>query len=247
MYPVQYYFSNQSLEIRETYCMDEDDSHHMIHVMRMKVDDEFYITDRALKRFVCRITAVSKKTVNYEPIQFVSVHFATGHHIKLIYSLVKQDKFEFVLQKSCELGVDEIVPYLADYSIIKIDPTKESKKYERWNKILKEASEQSQRYTIPVLSPIATMQDVFTKHMSQTNIVCATEDVNTKRLSQLCDSHDISIVIGPEGGFSPRELAQFTANDFRFARLTKNILRTETAAIYAITVIDQWLSEANNE
>lgn len=244
---MQYYFYDKELQIDTEYTMNDDDSHHIMHVMRMKVDDQFFITDATLRRYICTISSLTKRTVEYRPISLIAQHTHSNENIKLIYSLVKQDKFEFVLQKSCELGVDEIVPYLADYSIIKIDERKEAKKHERWLKILKEASEQSQRFTIPKLHPVATIQDVFEKHMSKINIVCATEDVKTKKLSQLCNNRDISIVIGPEGGFSNRELSLFSEHGFDFARLTKNILRTETAAIYAITVIDQWMSEDNDE
>ena len=148
----------------------------------------------------------------------------------------------FVLQKATELGVDEIVPILTIRSMVKIDG-KETKKIERWNKICKEASEQSKRLDIPIISN--------TKKIEQLNydglkIVCSTKEKNNTIKNVLknnlkCDT--IVMVIGPEGGLTEQEEEILNNNGFELVTLGNNILRVETVPIYLLSVLNYELME----
>ncbi len=140
-----------------------------------------------------------------------------------------------ILQKTTELDVDEIVLWQAKRSTSKISEFK--RKEERLNKIIVEACEQSRRNDIPKLSFINNVEE-FEFTNSKTIVLYENEDETTIREAiSACGSENINIVIGPEGGITNEELQMFIEKGSIVATLGKNILRTETAAIAAISVL----------
>ena len=154
-------------------------------------------------------------------------------------SLVKEQKMDYILQKSTELGVDEIIPLNAERSIIKID-NKENKKIERWNKVLKEASEQSKRNTIPILDKIYSLKDLKDIDIKHKYICSVKEKEKTIKsiLSKISISDTILFVIGPEGGLSDKEEEILVESGFERITLGSNVLRTETASSFILSAID---------
>lgn len=244
---MQYYFSSEKLGIGQYFKITGDDVHHIGTVMRMKVKDVVIITDCQQYRYKCEITNITKKFVEYKVLELVEKYQEEKASITLIYSMVKQDKFEFVLQKACELGVSKIIPYYADFSQIKLDSSKILKKMERWNKILKEASEQSQRFTIPVIEAPIDRKQLLKKEYSGKKLMCVTEAVEKEYLFNVDITGDIVLLVGPEGGFSEAELSDFKRSGFQYIALTNNILRTETAVIYALALIDAKIGSGEYE
>ena len=151
--------------------------------------------------------------------------------ITVILALIKNDKFDFAVQKLTELGVKRIVPYLAKRSVVK--PGKGNNKQERLTKIAREASEQSHRNCIPEICDYCTLKDL-SKYKSDINIIAYEKD--DKLISDL-KGKSFTIVIGPEGGFEPSEYEQIVSLGFESVSLGKRILRAETAAIYLSSVI----------
>ena len=127
---------------------------------------------------------------------------------------------------------------LNDY-IIKLDKDKELKKVERWNKICKEASEQSKRVNIPIVTEVKTLKEL--DGINGIKLVCSTnEKDNTikKYLNKNNDYNKINIVIGPEGGISPKEEEYLNSIGFESVSLGNNIMRVETVPIYILSVIN---------
>lgn len=161
--------------------------------------------------------------------------------VTLIYGLPKNDKFEFVLQKATELGVRRVVPFLSKRSIIKTDQKTFAKKYDRYLKILKEASEQSYRQVIPELTPLVKMDDIH-HYLSDINLVAYEESSKQgehvefyRSLNQ--EYKSITIIVGPEGGFDQSEIDEMKKLGIRECSLGKRILRSETAPLYMLSVI----------
>lgn len=161
--------------------------------------------------------------------------------VTLIYGLPKNDKLEWVLQKATELGVKRIVPFLSQRSIIKTDEKSFEKKRERYQRILKEAAEQSGRQMIPQLTSLITI-DQLPKYLSQKNLVAYEEagkfgehSMFHQTLQQSYQS--LTIIVGPEGGFDAKEIAIMQEHGVQVCSLGKRILRSETAPLYMLSVI----------
>ena len=161
-------------------------------------------------------------------------------HVTLYQALIKNDKFDLVIQKSTELGVTDIVPTIFARSVIKIDKEKENNKLNRYEKIIKEACEQSHRQVMPIIHQYTNLKDI--KIDEDTLGIMAYENNGnlhsfSDALANLKDYKNVAIIIGPEGGFEESEVNYLHSIGFKNVSLGNRILRTETAAIYAISVI----------
>ena len=160
-------------------------------------------------------------------------------NVTLIIPLLTETKMDLILQKSTELGVKEIIPVIMERSKIKLDENKYDKKVLRWNKICKEASEQSKRLDIPKVSNILTLKDIVS--LEGEKLICSTKkgSVSIKKFltnHKNCDR--IILVIGPEGGISDIEEDYLINNGYEAITLGNLILRVETVPIYLMSVIN---------
>ena len=159
-------------------------------------------------------------------------------YVTLVIPVLKEQKMDFILQKATELGVAEIIPVVMKHSIVKVDG-KENKKIERWNKIIKEASEQSMRHSIPILEKIVKLEDIFC--LDGVKMICSTvEKENTfKKFLQSQPKYDkLIIVIGPEGGIDEEEEIMLQKNGFTSVTLGSRIMRVETVPIFILSILN---------
>ena len=146
---------------------------------------------------------------------------------------------DYLIQKATELGVDEIIPLITERTIVKVDSKKDNK-INRWTKIAKEATEQSHRIKMPTIHNIITLKELINVR-GNAKIVCNTNEMskNIKKVLQDNKKSDtMIIVVGPEGGFSEKELTFLTENDFISVSLGNNVLRAETVPLYILSVIN---------
>jgi 16S rRNA (uracil1498-N3)-methyltransferase len=211
----------------------------MYKVMRMKENDKIeVIYDEVV--YLCEITTLSVNSVKLKVLNKKITEDESSVKVTIAISLVKEQKWDFILQKTTELGVSQIIPLSLSRTLIKLDNNKYNKKCERWNKICKEAAEQSHRVTIPNISKQMNINDLV-KLDYDLKIVCSTTDVN-KNLKQVLSKHKrydrILVVIGPEGGISPAEEELLATNGFIKTSLGKCILRVETAPLFVMSAIN---------
>lgn len=232
---MQHYFVN---EIKDNIVsFNKDDIHHIINVMRLKNNDNVVCIFNNVK-YLCSLT-IENKIAKAKVIEQLNDKSLLPINVTLIYSMPKGEKFELVLQKATELGVTEIVPVFTNKCIVSLDDKKIDSKMERWNKILKEASEQSRRATIPTLHrPIK--KNMVKSYLKDVNIIGDERKVveGTKEMFELVnDAKSISVLIGCEGGFTNDEFDYFKEMGFKGVSFGQRILRSETAAIYALSCI----------
>ncbi|MBR3891716.1 MAG: 16S rRNA (uracil(1498)-N(3))-methyltransferase [Bacilli bacterium] len=231
-------------KINEKFILSEQDNFHIERVLRMKNGDHIIVTYES-KKYDCIIDFKNGLNVTYFCELEVSNELEC--EVTLIYGLPKKDKFEMVVQKSCELGVTSIVPFLAKRSIPVLDDKNTNKKLERWNMIAKEACEQSKRNElVKVVQPVK-LKDLL-NYKSELNLI-AYEDLNCVGSSHLYsllgnNPKSITIVVGPEGGFDKGEVDFLSENGFISVSLGKRILRSETAPLYMLSVIG-FMNERN--
>ena len=218
--------------------ISDKDKHHIINVMRMKLNDKIEIVYDE-KVYMCEINDISKKDVSYSVKDIIDINNELPVKVTIAVSLVNEKKLDFILQKCTELGVYDFILVNSDISKIKIDG-KEKKKIERWNTITKEAAEQSHRNIKPIVRDIMSINDV-SKLDYDLKLTCSTKEnektiKNVLQNSTNCDR--IIIVVGPEGGLTISEEEKLEKNGFIPVTLGNLILRTETVPIYIMSLIN---------
>lgn len=224
------------------FILNKNDSHHIKNVMRMEIGDniEIVFNDQV---YMCQIIDL-KDNVIAQIIDKIECNSELPCHITIAQSLVNEQKMDLILQKTCELGISEIIPLKASRSIINIKG-KEEKKLIRWNKIVKEASEQSKRKKVPIVNNTMTIDELI-KLDYDYKLLCAVNEMTTtikKVLSNIKSCDKILFVIGPEGGFNKEEEQILIDNGFTSVSFGKRVLRSETASIYIMSILNYILME----
>lgn len=231
---MQRYFIDTKEDI---FDLSSDDSYHITKVMRNKIGDKIEVViDKEL--YICEIVSLDKN-VSVKKLEKQKQDSELPCYVTIAQSLVKEQKMDLILQKSCELGVSEIIPINTTRSVVKLDK-KETKKIDRWNKILKEASEQSKRIVIPKVNEILDIKDLANLDYD-IKILCTVNELSTsikKVLSKDLKDAKIILVIGPEGGFTDKEEEILINSGFISTSFGNRVLRTETASLYALSIIN---------
>ena len=158
---------------------------------------------------------------------------------------MKNDKIEYLIQKITELGVSNIVLFNSERNIAKIKKDKVESKLNRWNKIIKEAAEQSKRNIIPDITYVDSLRDLikFSENYDYKVVAYEKESVNEdninlkKLLASDLNNKDVIAVFGSEGGLSEQEIDSLIAGNFDVIGLGKRILRAETAPLYFVSCV----------
>jgi 16S rRNA (uracil1498-N3)-methyltransferase len=208
---------------------------HAAVVRRLRVGEAITIGDGAGVWLTGVAEAVSPSQVDVR-ISERAVQPAPEPRIVLVQALAKGDRDELAVQAACELGVDEIVPWQASRSISRWEGSKAVKGRERWASIVREAAKQAHRAWVPeVAAPVSTAQ-LATRAATQRLLLL--DPTAETRLSELApDGRDLVLVVGPEGGIAPEELARLTEAGAERVLLGDTVLRTSTAGPAAIAVL----------
>ena len=219
----------------DQFILSESDIHHIKKVMRCKNKDKIEVVYNN-DVYLCNIDNIESLTLSV--IDIYTEDRELPVNLTIAVSLVQEQKFDLILQKLTELGVDTIIPLKTERSIVKIDSSKQAKKKIRWETICKEASEQSRRTSIPKIYDIMTLKELL-NNKKQLNLICSLSE-DTKPLDRYLTNElkDILFVVGPEGGFSEKEESFLIENGFQATTLGKRVLRVETAAIYVTSIIN---------
>lgn len=208
---------------------------HAAVVRRVRVGEAVTIGDGAGVWLEGETVDVSASRVDVRVMRRVARE-RPSPRLVLVQALAKGDRDELAVQASCELGVDEIVPWQAARSISRWEGPKAVKGRERWASIVREAAKQAHRAWVPeVMSVTSTAQLVQRAADQRVLVLDPTSDV---RLSSVVpDGRDLVLVVGPEGGISPEELERLSSAGAECVRLGDTVLRTSTAGPAAIAVL----------
>ena len=224
----------------KTFTLSKDDSYHIMKVMRMNIGDNIEIVNDK-KTYISKI--ISMNPVCCEIVNKLDEDNELSKKVIICQSLVNEQKMDYILQKGTELGAYSFIPYLATNSVIK-DNGKSNKKILRWQKIVKEASEQSKRNIIPKVMEFYSIKDLINMNCDLKIVCSVNEKVNNVkniiRKYPKCDT--IMVVIGPEGGFTKLEEETFINNGFILVSLGNRVLRTETASTVVLSMFNyEWM------
>ncbi|HBA88931.1 MAG TPA: 16S rRNA (uracil(1498)-N(3))-methyltransferase [Geobacter sp.] len=218
---------------------------HMARVLRLKQGSEVELVDDAGQRHRGVIEEVGAKSLTVR-VSATSAPEAEdeGPRITLYQGLPKGEKLDLILQKCTELGVAEVVTFDAARSIVKLRGEKSAAKLGRYEKIVQEAARQSGRSSIPKVAIGGTLQSVLKESRHAVKLLLW-EGEQKMTLRETFQGHpspeSIAVVVGPEGGLSPEEVEQALAAGFTPVTLGKRILRTETAGLAIVSILQfQW-------
>ncbi len=227
----QYFAKNKNLEL------DQGDYHHIKNVMRMKKGDKIKVVFEDYL-YDCELTNVFDKPT----FKIISKKNITNNkrQVSIAFSLIKEQKLNYLLQKATEIGVDTFIPIVTERSVVKIEEKKEVLKLDRWKKICKEAAEQSFRGNVPKINSVINIKDLVEKDYDL-KLFCSLNK-NTENIKKVLQKNNkcvkILLVVGPEGGFSQKEEEFLLKHDFKSVSLGSNVLRSETAPVVALSMIN---------
>lgn len=231
------------------FIFKEGDEHHIKNVMRLKNKDQIICIHNG-KNYLCEIEYKDKE-ICLHVLQECEQENELKKDILLYQAVIKNDHFDFVIQKATELGVKKIIPTICERSVVKIEnAVQENKKLIRYGRIIKEASEQSRRNELCEILPYCKIKEI-TLPADTLGLLAYEEngDVHSfaNVLKELPKYKKIAIVIGPEGGFTKDEVTYLSSLGFKNISLGKRILRSETASIYTLSVLAYYLEVLENE
>lgn len=217
--------------------LSQDDIFHISKVMRYKAGDHIEIVDKNTHQAYLALIESSSpfKLVLQEKL---CKNAELSAKVTLFFALAKSDKIELVIQKATELGAQEVILFQGKRSIVKFSIDDFKRKQPRYQAIAKEASEQCHREFIPAISYLSNFKDIK-NHLSDVNLFAyELEAGNSSDIASIINKDkSISVIIGPEGGFDESEAEYLTSLGFKTISLGKRILRCETAAVYALSVL----------
>ncbi len=217
--------------------LEGEQARHIGKSLRMQAGDMLTVTDGDGNDYGCRITAVTKETVTLEVCYQQASESEPDCKVTVYQGVPKGTKLEDIIQKCTELGVCRIVPTLTARSVSRPDEKGAKKKNERYRKIALEAAQQSGRGIVPEISPQCTLKQAVQADENEVKILFYEGGGAPLRTLIAEDLQSVSVYIGPEGGFTPEEVALLQAHGAQTATLGKRILRTQTAPVAAQTAI----------
>ena len=225
---MQLFYNPTINESTENFSFDKEESKHIIKVLRKKDTDILFVTNGLGYVFETEITLASDNKCTVKIISFEQVA-ASKFHLHLAVAPTKMnDRFEWFLEKATEIGIHEITPIICDRSERKVV------NQERFEKIILTAMKQSNVLFLPKLNEATTFKDFIKRPNEGFQLIAHCEETGKKSLkSVLKPNENVTLLIGPEGDFSNKEIALALENNFIPVSLGNTRLRTETAAIVA--------------
>jgi 16S rRNA (uracil1498-N3)-methyltransferase len=211
-------------------------AHHLRNVLRLRTGDTVEIFDGEGCGYTgeveLRVSEVWVRALKSIPSP------ESPFHLTLAAALIRPAKYEWMLEKSTELGVDEIIPLKAGHSEIRIPPQKLESRLERWRRIVREASRQCERFNEPRITAPLDIDEFFAskEFVGSSKILFYERSDELWQLDKFISAR-IVLCVGPEGGWESREIKKAVEGGFRVCGLGPRILRAETAAIAAMAVI----------
>lgn len=211
-------------------------SQHVGVVLRMQPADELTLFCGDNREFSARVASVHKKKVIVMITAVKDANRESNRLIHLAQAISKGDRMEWVIQKAVELGVTSITPLFTAHCVVKLDAERLAKKQAQWQAIAIAACEQSGRNQLPIVHPACSLNEYLQACDATTKLVLHPLAAKSWR-DYLFATGDIALLIGPEGGLSDDEIDVAQAHHFQSLCLGPRILRTETAAITALSVL----------
>ena len=235
----RFFIPPQSLNQTEV-ALPQEVSRQIARVLRLSVGSQVVVLDGLGDEYTLNLVQVSPDSVVGKIIKKEPSRGEPRTHVHMFLALTQRERFEWMLQKCTEIGVANFTPLVTTRSLVQ-HTTEVEGKYMRWQKIIREAAEQSRRGRIPQLNQALTFPEFVKQPLerSTTGMFFWEEegDSDLKTLLKSVENTEVNLVIGPEGGFTHEEADFITKAGYNSVSLGKRILRVETAAMIAAGLV----------
>jgi 16S rRNA (uracil1498-N3)-methyltransferase len=236
---MEYYFTSKNNIEGENLTIRGDDFKHLTKVLRKKSGETIFVTDGERNLYKCEIGLITKDSIKCRVLEKSYNTGESAIKVSLYLSLIKNPaRFEFAIEKATELGVSEIIPIITKNAI-----NKNRDKAERWQTIALAAMKQSQRTRLPEIKhPISFNEAISLPGLNDTKLIADERlfdnSIFASELKQIIRKNkDISVFIGPEGGFTDEEIQTAVKKGFVTLNLGDRKIRSETAAVAVLSII----------
>ena len=230
-------YVDEKLEQGESIRLEGDRAHYLSRVLRLEAGADLVVFNGKGGEYEARLEHAEREAVWARVGAFNPIERESPLNITLVQGISRGERMDFTVQKAVELGVHTIAPVTTERSAVRLDGARRSRRLEHWRGIVVNACQQCGRTRIPSVQEITSL-DHWLKSASRSAVsrlvlspraILSADDVEVER--------DVVLLIGPEGGFSQGELERVSQSGFRALSLGPRILRTETAAVAALTAL----------
>jgi 16S rRNA (uracil1498-N3)-methyltransferase len=215
--------------------LDDENAHYVRTVLRLKKDAEIILFNGAGGEYLCTVAEVSRKTVQIAINKWLDRSVESPLLVTLGLGISRGDRMDFSVQKAVELGVNHITPLLTERCVVQFKGEKKPQRLLHWQKIVQHAAEQSGRTTLPELTDIEYLQQWVSKQKGLKVFLDPYAESTLTDINPI--DMQVTLLTGPEGGFSGQEREIAKVAGFIPVRLGSRILRTETASLAALAAV----------
>ncbi len=237
---MQQIFIDQQIQITDRFAVTGDDVKHIMQVLRMKPGERIRVSTNEVDSYLCEIISLDQSQLELYVLEEMA-STELKQKIYLFQALPKGDRMVTVIEKAVELGVYEIIPVEMKYCVVKLDEKKKASRIKRYQAVAESAAKQSKRSMVPQIHAVMSYNEAvaYAKECELRLVPYECKEgmaATREALSKVKDANSISIMIGPEGGFADEEIAM-VENEMDIISLGSRILRTDTAAITAMSMV----------
>lgn len=226
-----FYISPENISNDSSFTLETDEAHHATHVLRMKKNDVIWLLDGVGTAYKGIITQ-NGQSVSGNIVETIREHAETKIKMHLAVGLIKRNRFEWLLEKAVECGAASITPLMLDRCV------KKSLNMVRSQKIVRTAAKQCGRSRFPIVSASLSLDEFLKKRQEHVFCFHSLGGQTIKAMQKVKGFDEVTLIIGPEGDFSRSEIDKLEKNNIPFVSLGKRRLRTETAAITALNILE---------
>ena len=229
-------FVDKSLHIGEDIDLPSDAARHVVQVLRLGKGKRITLFNGQGGEYVAEIRGQHRRTTIVKVIECHDIERESRLAITLIQGISRGERMDFSIQKAVELGVHSIIPFQALRSTSKLSADRASRRLRHWQGVVHHACEQCGRNRIPTIEPIQSLAQIVENDGTDLRLVMSPHGEFNLATTHI-DSRSIRLLVGPEGGLDELELEQLRLAGYQELRVGPRILRTETAAIVGITLL----------
>jgi len=230
-------FSPLQLRANTVLSFGSEQARYVGRVLRLRSGDALTVFDGSGGEYPATIGTITKQELNLSVGERISRSAESPLRIRLVQGVSRGERMDIVVQKATELGVQRISPVLTDFSVVKLEPDRAAKRRDHWQKIAQSACEQCRRNIVPAIDAPQSLLEWFGDNAgSDKPQLILRADARDSMPAIDMPGSDLTILIGPEGGFSDAEYERATVAGLKAVRLGPRIMRTETAALAAISI-----------
>ena len=219
----------------ESFVLPDAVHRHAVQVLRLKQGDSLRLFNGAGLEVDTVLEQVSKRESSVRLGERIVVNNESPLNITLLQGVSRGERMDYALQKAVELGVNKVIPVVTERCNVQLSGGRSEKRFSHWQGVMISACEQSGRSIVPELTQIMSLEDALSENKVTCKLVL--DPLAEQGFMTLEKHDDIALLIGPEGGLSEQEIMQAISADFQAVRFGPRILRTETATVAVLAVV----------